>query len=50
MKSVIENALSDKSLKQGREEVRNQAWMYKGESAKRVADYLISKLESLKQS
>lgn len=50
MKSVIENALSDKSLKQGREEVRNQAWMYKGESAKRVTDYLISKLESLKQS
>lgn len=43
MKLVIEKALSDFSLKESRNEARNQAWMYRGESAKRVADYLIER-------
>lgn len=49
MKSVIEKALSDTSLKAGREEVRNEAWMNRGESAKRIADYMITKNESFAQ-
>lgn len=45
MKSVIEKALSDTSLKQGRDEARNQAWTHRGESARLIADYLIEKQE-----
>ena len=48
MKTVIENALYDSSLKAGREVARSEAWMYRGESAKRIADYLIEKQESMK--
>ena len=47
MKTVIENALRDTSLKAGRDAARNEAWMYRGESAKRIADYLIEKQLSL---
>ena len=47
MKSVIEKALSDTSLKQGRDEARNQAWTHRGESARLIADYLIEKHEVL---
>ena len=45
MKSVIEKALSDTSLKQGRDEARNQAWTHRGESARLIADYLVEKHE-----
>lgn len=47
MKTVIENALNDDSLKEGREAARNEAWMHRGESAKRIADYLIGKQENI---
>lgn len=47
MKSVIEAALKDDSLKTGREEARNEVWMHRGESARLIADYLIEKQESL---
>ena len=44
MKTIIENALSDTFLQQGREEARRQAWMYQGQSTERVVEYLISKI------
>ena len=47
MKTVIETALDDNSLKQGCETARKQVWMHQGESAKLVADYLIEKQTSL---
>ena len=47
MKTVIEKALSDNSLKSGREEVINEAWMNRGESAKKIADYLIEKQKTI---
>ena len=47
MKGVIEKALSDNSLKAGREEAREQAWTHRGESAKLIADYLIKKQKEL---
>ena len=45
MKSVIEDALSNSSLKQARDQAKKQAWMYEGQSAERVTDYVISKLQ-----
>ena len=50
MKSVIERALKDTTLQQGRDEARDEAWMHRGESARLIADYLINKQKELTQS
>ena len=50
MKDVIENALKDNSLKAGREEARNQAWMHRGESTKLITDYLLEKQNALNEA
>ncbi|MBP5588381.1 MAG: CDP-glycerol glycerophosphotransferase family protein [Treponema sp.] len=43
MRHVIEKAMNDSSLMEGRDEVRKQAWMYPGESSGRIVDYLFEK-------
>ena len=40
---IITNVLESEKLKQGRESVRTECWQHRGESAKRIADYLIEK-------
>lgn len=50
MKTIIDNTLSNNLLKQGRDEARKQAWMFQGQSAEKVTDYLISKLNSIKSN
>lgn len=40
---IITNVLESENLKQGRESVRTECWQHRGESAKRIADYLIEK-------
>ena len=47
MKSVIGKALNDTSLEAGRDVARKEAWMHRGESAKRIADYLIEKQKEI---
>ncbi len=47
MKSVIEKALNDTSLEAGRDEARKEAWMHRGESARRIADYLMEKQKEI---
>ncbi len=44
IKDVIDETMSSEDIFSGREKARNEAWMYKGEAAKRTADYLIDKL------
>lgn len=43
MRSLIDRCLNSDEYKQGREKARREAWAYPGESAVRVADYLIRK-------
>ena len=44
---LIDRCLSDSSFDKGREEARSETWAYIGESAKRIADYLIEKHKEL---
>ena len=44
IKNVIQAASDSPALAEGREEAKRQAWMYIGESGKRVADYMIQKV------
>lgn len=48
LKNVINSALNSSALEQGRKEIAEEAWKHTGESAMRVADYMISKKEELK--
>lgn len=41
IKELIEKVVNNEDLKTGREEVRQEAWFYKGEAAKRTVDYLV---------
>lgn len=50
MKSVIEEALKNTSLKAGRDQARKEAWMHPGKSAELIADYLIEKEKSLAEA
>lgn len=50
MKQVIDEALTSDTLKQGREEVANEAWQCRGEATTLVLDYLLQKQTSLKES
>ncbi|MBO4474150.1 MAG: CDP-glycerol glycerophosphotransferase family protein [Clostridiales bacterium] len=47
LKEMIDDCLEDDSFRKSRHEVRNEAWAYQGEGARRMADYLISKYEDL---
>jgi len=47
VKNMINSVIEDKSYESGRHEVRDETWMYRGEGAKRAADYLIGKYEEL---
>ena len=47
IKQLIDTALSDKSYSEKRHEVRDETWFYRGEGAKRAADYLIAKYNEL---
>ena len=48
LKNVIDSALNSSALEQGRKEIAEEAWKHTGESAMRVADYMINKKEELK--
>ena len=47
IKEVIDTTINDAKNKAGREKARNEAWMYRGESAVKTVDFLLSKLDSL---
>ena len=47
MREVINDVLTDDRLKAGRDAARVDAWAYRGESAVRTVDYLVSKYEEL---
>lgn len=47
IKEVIDRCISDESFQKNRDQARKEAWLYIGESAERVADYLISKHDEL---
>ncbi len=50
VKSLVDKALEDKSYSINREEIRNETWNYRGEGAKRVANYLVTKYDELMRS
>ena len=47
MREVIDRAISDATLAEGRERARQQAWAYRGESVERTVDYLMRKYDEL---
>ena len=47
MRQVIEGAVADTVLAEGRKEIREQAWMFRGDSARLIADALIAKQSEL---
>lgn len=47
MKQVIDALHNDPSYQQARDRAREEVWMYRGEGAKRAADYLVQKLRAL---
>jgi hypothetical protein len=49
IRELIDETLTDDSINAGREQARNDAWMYRGEGAARTADYLIDKLKSFEE-
>ena len=42
MRAVIDNALADKDLAAGRDQVRNEVWQHRGEAAVRTVDHLVA--------
>ena len=47
MKDVIDDALSDEALVEGRRRVRDEVWQCRGEAAVKTADYLIAVREEV---
>ena len=45
--NLIEECLSERRYADGRKEVRDETWCYRGEGAVRAADYLIAKCQEL---
>ena len=43
MRDVIDRVIADRTLAEGRERAREQAWAHRGESVERTVDYLIRK-------
>ena len=50
LKGLIDAAIEDRSYEESRHEARDETWCYRGEGAKRTADYLISKCMKLSQT
>ena len=49
IKTVIEDAINNDEYINGRAEVRETAWMHKGEAVRNTVDYLASKLKELEE-
>ena len=47
IKAVIDRAVEDESYIESRKSVRDETWMYRGEGAKRGADFIIKKYKEL---
>lgn len=47
LKDMIDACLTETEYEQGRQEVRDETWVYRGEGTKRAVDYLINKYEEL---
>ena len=47
IKDLIDMALEDHSFTESRHQARDETWAFRGEGAKRAADYLVSKYEEL---
>ena len=47
IKEVIDKCIADESFQMNRDQARKEAWLYIGESAERVTDYLISKHDEM---
>ena len=45
IKEVIQNMSDSSELAQARAQAKAQAWMYEGQAGKRIADFMISKVE-----
>lgn len=50
LKELIDACIENSCYEEGRRSVKAETWAYKGEGAKRVADYLIAKYEELTQA
>ena len=48
LKQIIQEAVVDTKLGEGREQARREAWAHIGESARLTADYMIEKYQTLK--
>lgn len=46
---IIEKCLTDEQYREKRQKVREETWVYPGEGAVRIADYLIEKYNTLKE-
>ena len=49
LKELIDSCLEDSQYAQGRTDVKAETWAHTGESASRVADYLVSKINELNE-
>lgn len=49
LKEIIDACIDDPKYAAGRDEVRNETWEHKGEGTENVVNYLIAKLEEIKQ-
>ena len=47
IKALIDEALEDSAYSKNRREIRDAMWVYRGEGAKRVANYLVTKYDEL---
>lgn len=47
IKELIDQAIEDRSYTESRHQARDETWAFRGEGAKRAADYLICKYEEL---
>ena len=50
MKELIDSCIADPKFAAAREEIRNETWAHRGESAALIADYLTEKLDELQQA
>lgn len=50
LKEMVQECLTDPKYAQGRETARQQTWVHQDEGAAHAADYLINKLNQLKET
>ena len=46
IKEIIDECITSEKYKEGREKARKETWVYQGEGAQRVVDYLEKKINS----